>query len=426
MKKINALEQSKATASVSNTGATARTPMPATDRIAIARLTLTDFRNYRAVTLVTGPGPVVLAGANGAGKTNCLEAVSLLTAGRGLRSLPFPELARSGGSGGWAVAAELGVAGDDLHIGTGIQLPPDGMLTARAARTVKIDHALAKGSGSLARIRMLWLTPSMDGLFTGPAAERRRFLDRLVLSLDPGYGATAAAFERAMRQRNKALEEFDSPPMLTAIEAQMAEAAVAMAVARARAIAALSGEIEAERTRDPDSLFPWAALTLNGTLEEQAAALSEDAMRDEMRDGYARALAQGRDRDRAAGRTLSGPHRSDLDVAHGPKAMPARMCSTGEQKALLVGLVLAQARLIKRAAGGIAPLILLDEIAAHLDIGRREALFSSIVALNAQVWMTGTDLATFTPLRNATETQLFVVSNGTIMPANDAERAAKH
>ncbi|MBT3070684.1 DNA replication/repair protein RecF [Rhodomicrobium sp. Az07] len=396
--------------------------MPATDRIAIARLTLKDFRNYEAVTLLTGAGPVVLAGANGAGKTNCLEAVSLLTAGRGLRSLPFPELARSGGSGGWAVAAELGAAGEEMHIGTGIQLPPDGMLTARTARTVKIDHALAKSSGSLARIRMLWLTPSMDGLFTGPAADRRRFLDRLVLSLDPGYGAAAAAFERAMRQRNKALEEFDSPPMLTAIEAQMAEAAVAMAVARARAIAALSGEIEAERARDPDSLFPWAALTLNGMLEDQAATLSEDAMRD----GYARALAQGRDRDRAAGRTLSGPHRSDLHVTHGPKAMPARMCSTGEQKALLVGLVLAQARLIKRAAGGTAPLILLDEIAAHLDISRREALFSSIVALNAQVWMTGTDLATFTPLRNATETQLFVVSNGTIMPANDAERAAKH
>ncbi|WKW50918.1 DNA replication/repair protein RecF [Rhodomicrobium lacus] len=396
--------------------------MQSTDRIAIAKLTLTDFRNYRAATLLTGAGPVVLAGANGAGKTNCLEAVSLLTAGRGLRSLPFPELARSGGSGGWAVAAELGVAGEDMHIGTGIQLPPDGMLTARAARTVKIDHALAKGSGALARIRMLWLTPSMDGLFTGPAADRRRFLDRLVLSLDPGYAAAAAAFERAMRQRNKALEEFDSPPMLTAIEAQMAEAAVAMAVARARAVSALSAEIEAERARDPDSLFPWAALSLVGTLEEQAGALSEDAMRE----GYVRSLAHGRDRDRAAGRTLAGPHRSDLDVTHGPKAMPARMCSTGEQKALLVGLVLAQARLIKRAAAGIAPLILLDEIAAHLDIGRREALFSSIVALNAQVWMTGTDLATFTPLRSAIETQLFVVSNGSIMPANDAERAAKH
>jgi len=396
--------------------------MPATERIAIGKLTLTDFRNYKAATLVTGSGPVVLAGANGAGKTNCLEAVSLLTAGRGLRSLPFSELARSGGSGGWAVAAELSVAGEDMHIGTGIQLPPDGTLTARAARTVKIDHALAKGSGALARIRMLWLTPSMDGLFTGPAAERRRFLDRLALSLDPAYGAEAAAFERAMRQRNKALEEFDSPPMLTAIEAQMADAAVAMAVARARAIDALSGEIAAEHARAPDSLFPWAGLTLRGQLEEQAETASGDAMRE----GYARALFHGRDRDRAAGRTLAGPHRSDLDVVHGPKATAARMCSTGEQKALLVGLVLAQARLIKRASGGIAPLILLDEIAAHLDIGRREALFSSVVALDAQVWMTGTDLATFDPLRNATETQLFVVSNGTIMPANDAMSASKH
>ena len=368
------------------------------------------------------PGAVVLTGPNGAGKTNCLEAVSLLTAGRGLRALPFPDLARSGGSGGWAIAARLSIAGEETEIGTGVQMPPDGTLSARAARIVKIDHSVAKGSGALAFVRMLWLTPAMDGLFTGPASERRRFLDRLVLSLEPPYASAAAIFDRAMRQRNKALESFSSPQLLNAIEAQMADAAVSVAAARRRATQSLAAEIMEERERDPDSVFPWAEFALQGYLEGQIGATNDV----EISDAYRDLLAQSRDRDRAAGRTLTGPHRSDLEVIHGPKGTPAKMCSTGEQKALLIGLVLAQARLVKKASGGVSPLILLDEVAAHLDLGRRLALFSSIASLKAQVWMTGTDADIFAPLQNVTETQFFHVSNGAIVLANDAESASEH
>ena len=396
--------------------------METSSRIWIGKLTLTDFRNYRAATMMVQPGPVVLVGPNGAGKTNCLEAVSLLAAGRGLRSLPFSELARSGGAGGWAIAARVSIAGEEIEIGTGVQPSPDGTVSVRAARIVKIDHALAKGSGALASVRMLWLTPAMDGLFTGPASDRRRFLDRLVLSLEPSYASAAAIFDRAMRQRNKALESLSPPQLLTAIEAQMADAAVSMAAARRRATESLAAEIVEERGRDPDSVFPWAALALQGSLEEQAGTMDEG----EMSDAYRQLLASARDRDRAAGRTLTGPHRSDLEVTHGPKNTLAKMCSTGEQKALLIGLVLAHARLIKRTSGGVSPLILLDEIAAHLDLGRRLALFSSIASLNAQVWMTGTDADIFSPLQNVTETQLFLVSNGAIVVANDAESAPEH
>jgi DNA replication and repair protein RecF len=391
-------------------------------RIWISKLTLTDFRNYRSAVLAPTPAPVVLAGANGAGKTNCLEAISLLTAGRGLRSLPFSELARSGGAGGWAVAASVIAGSEEIQIGTGVQLPPGGVLGARSPRIVKIDGSAAKGSGALARIRIVWLTPAMDSLFTGPASERRRFLDRLALSLDPAYAGAAAAFDRAMRQRNKALEVLSPPHLLDGIEAQMADAAIEIAALRVNGIESMTSEIARERDRSPDTAFPWAGLTLTGHLESQIAETPPS----EIRDAYAHLLGRSRDRDRTAGRTLSGPHRSELEVIHGPKNMPAKMCSTGEQKALLIGLVLAQARLVKTVSGGIAPLILLDEIAAHLDISRRLALFSSIASLSAQVWMTGTDLAAFEPLRDLSGAQFFVVSDGTFNPENDAESGSRH
>ena len=205
-------------------------------RIWISKLTLTDFRNYRSATLTPGPDPAVLFGANGAGKTNCLEAISLLTAGRGLESLPFSELAREGGSGGWAVAATVLAGAEEIQIGTGVQLPPGGVSGVRAPRIVRIDGASAKSSGALAQIRMVWLTPAMDSLFTGAASERRRFIDRLVLSLDPGYAGAAATFDRAMRQRNKALEALSPPQLLDGIELQMAKAAVEVAALRHRAI----------------------------------------------------------------------------------------------------------------------------------------------------------------------------------------------
>jgi DNA replication and repair protein RecF len=391
-------------------------------RIWIGKLTLTDFRNYRSATLAPAPSPVVLAGANGAGKTNCLEAISLLTAGRGLRSLPFSELARSGGPGGWAVAAHLTAGDEEIEIGTGVQLPSGGILGVRAPRIVRIGGVATRGSGALAQIRIVWLTPAMDSLFTGPASERRRFLDRLALSLDPAYAGAAAAFDRAMRQRNKALETLSPAQLLDAIEAQMADAAIEIAVLRSSAIESLAAEIAQERGRSPDTAFPWAGLTLTGHLEAQIA----DAPASEIRNAYARLLAGSRERDRLAGRTLTGPHRSGLDITHGPKSMPAKMCSTGEQKALLIGLVLAQARLVKAVSGGVAPLILLDEIAAHLDMSRRMALFSSIASLNAQVWMTGTDLGAFEPLRDLSDAQFFVVSDGTFTPENDAESGSRH
>jgi DNA replication and repair protein RecF len=383
----------------------------------IGKLTLTDFRNYRGATLAPRPAPAVLFGANGAGKTNCLEAISLLTAGRGLRSLAFSELVRSGGAGGWAVAAKVFAGAQEIEIGTGVQAPLGGVLGSRTPRIVKVDGAQAKGSGALARIRMVWLTPAMDSLFTGAASERRRFVDRLALSLDPAYASAAATFDRAMRQRNKALEELSPPRLLDGIEVQMVEAAAEIAVMRHRAIEALAAEIGAERDRVPDSAFPWAALSLEGLLEAQAGSVAPA----DMQESYAHLLARSRERDRTAGRTLVGPHRSDLEVTHGPKGMPAKMCSTGEQKALLVGLALAQSRLVKEVSGGIAPLILLDEIAAHLDEDRRAALFASIASLNAQVWMTGTDSVMFAPLRDATAVQFFRVSDGTFTPMNGAE-----
>jgi DNA replication and repair protein RecF len=389
------------------------------DRTWIGKLTLTDFRNYRSATLAPSPDPVVLFGPNGAGKTNCLEAISLLTAGRGLRSLPFSELARKDGAGGWAVAARLFLGAGEMEIGTGVQAPPGGALGVRAPRIVKIDGSLAKSSGALARVRMVWLTPAMDGLFTGPASERRRFLDRVALSLDPAYASAAAAFDRAMRQRNRALEDLSPPRVLDGIEAQMARAAAEVAAFRHRSIESLAAEIAAERDRTPDSVFPWASLSLQGDLEAKAATESVN----EISGCYARHLAASRERDRAAGRTLAGPHRSDLDVMHGPRAMPAKMCSTGEQKALLLGLALAQARLVKRLSAAVAPLILLDEIAAHLDAARRVALFSSIASLNAQVWMTGTGDAIFAPLRDVTKVQFFHVSDGAFSCVNGAESA---
>ena len=386
-------------------------------RFWVSRLTLTDFRNYRSATLTPSPCPAVLAGPNGAGKTNCLEAISLLTAGRGLRSLPFSELARGGGAGGWAAAAKVFAGEEEIQIGTGLQPPPGGTSSARTQRIVRIDGVAAKSSGALARIRILWLTPAMDSLFTGAASERRRYLDRLALSLDPDYARAAATFDRAMRQRNKALETMSPSQLLDGIEEQMAAPAVEIAAMRHRAVRSLAREIAGERERVPDSVFPWAELSLLGHIEAQVAG----SPLDQVRESYTRLLAASRERDRAAARTLTGPHRSDLEVRHGPKAMPAKMCSTGEQKALLVGLALAQARLVRQASGGISPLILLDEIAAHLDEERRRALFSSIASLNAQVWMTGTDHATFAPLREVSEAQFFLVSGGGFSVLNGAE-----
>lgn len=362
----------------------------------ISRLVLTDFRNHARLSLALDQRPVVLAGPNGAGKTNVLEAVSLLAAGQGLRRAAYPELSRRLGPGGWAVAATLETEAGPVDIGTG--LDASRAESARGARIVKINGEPQSGSGALAGlVEAVWLVPAMDGLFTGPAGDRRRFLDRLVLCFDAGHGTRSAQFERAMRQRNRLLEDgVRDPSRFTGLERLMAETGVAIAAARTGTLAGIVRTIEARRVREPNSPFPWAELALEGPLETEIA--NRTAV--EVEDDYLARLGRNRERDRAAGRTLEGPHRSDLIVGHGPKAMPADASSTGEQKALLIGLTLAHAEMLRDRRSGMAPILLLDEIAAHLDERRRAALFAEILHLGSQAWMTGTDRHAFSALLN--------------------------
>jgi DNA replication and repair protein RecF len=387
----------------------AATPPAAPERrVWVERLRLTDFRNYAALALDVGPGPIVLTGPNGAGKTNLIEAISLLGAGQGLRRAPYAELTRLGAQM-WAVAGTLRTPNGPVTIGTGITSQE---AAARSGRVVRVDGEAKSGSGFLAReLDIFWLTPAMDGLFTGPAGERRRFLDRLIPSFDPGYRTRLGQFERAMAQRNRLLADgVREEARFAGLERIMAETGVATAAARAAAVAELAGTIATRRDAAPASPFPWADLAIAGALE---ADLAHNPAVD-VEDAYAATLRRSRERDRAAGRTLDGPHRADLIVGHGPKAMPAAVCSTGEQKALLVGLVLAHADHVRRHRDGRAPILLLDEIAAHLDPTRRAALFDEIVALEGQTWMTGTDPEGFTAL--AGRAQFFHVEEGRVGP----------
>jgi DNA replication and repair protein RecF len=362
-------------------------------RVWVERLTLTDFRNHARLSLGFDARPVVLTGPNGAGKTNLIEAISLLAPGQGLRRAPYPEIARRGADT-WAVAARVNTPIGPVDIGTG--LTGAGMASSRTGRTVRIDGEAQSSSGVLADyVEMVWLTPAMDGLFTGPAGDRRRFLDRMILCFDPGYRTRVNHFERAMAQRNRLLEEgVRENARLEGLEIVMAETGVAIAAARAQTVAALATMIQTRRDRAAASAFPWAKLEVEGELE--AALVERPAV--EVEDAYVRTLAGVRERDRGAGRALDGPHRSDLIVGHGPKEAPARQCSTGEQKALLVGLILAHAELMAERRQGAAPILLLDEIAAHLDAARRSALFDEIVAIGTQAWMTGTDQEAFSAL----------------------------
>jgi DNA replication and repair protein RecF len=403
-------------------------------RLWVAGLQLSTYRNYEMLSLSLAASPVVLLGPNGAGKTNLIEALSLLAAGQGLRGAAYPELTRreapeaASASGGppsrrpllahWAISADLRNGDEQLAIGTGLPVGPTkaGSGAKSAGRVVKINGEAASGSGALADIvRMSWLTPAMDGLFTGPANERRRFLDRMTLSFDPSYRRMAGRFERAMRQRNRLLEQGErSSNLFAGLESQMAEAGVAIAAARVDAVERLRAGVATQNSPGDgrESPFPWAELSLEGDLEE--AVRHTPAL--DVEDDYIRRLAQTRDRDRIVKRTLLGPHRTDLSVVHGPKAAPARQCSTGEQKALLLGVVLAHAWAVKQINNGIAPLILLDEIAAHLDEVRRAALFREIERLGVQAWMTGTEAGAFSALRG--RAQFFVVTEGRVTPAS--------
>ncbi|MBZ9895773.1 DNA replication/repair protein RecF [Mesorhizobium sp. BR1-1-6] len=371
----------------------------------ISKLTLTNFRNYAALSVELEPGAVVFSGDNGAGKTNLLEAISLLTPGRGLRRAPYADVAREGGDGGFALHARLDGPDGQVEIGTGIS---GGDSLGEGGRRVRINGATARSAEDMLEwLRVVWLTPAMDALFTGPAADRRRFLDRLVLAIDPGHGQRALDYEKAMRGRNRLLTEGSRDlSWFEAIEMQMAETGVAIAAARAEMVRLLAAMID----RLPDSgPFPQADIGLSGDLEAEIATMPAVDVEERFR----RTLAGGRDRDLAAGRTLEGPHRSDLVVRHRPKAMPAALCSTGEQKALLVGIVLSHARLTGEMSG-LTPILLLDEIAAHLDGGRRAALFSILEELNCQAFMTGTDAALFSSL--AGRAQFLIVDHGTVAP----------
>lgn len=357
-----------------------------TSRLWVERLSLANFRNYETLNLALGPEPVVLAGANGSGKTNILEAVSLLAAGQGLRGAPFPDLSRAGGDGSWSVAARIHTEAGAVDIGTGLQGP---QTSDRAGRIVRIDGETKTGSGVLADyVEMVWVTPATDGLFTGAATERRRFLDRLILCFDPAHRTRAGKFERAMSQRNRLLSDgVTHGAQLDSLEIIMAEMGIAFAAARAEAVAALAAVIETRKVRDPDSPFPWSRIALEGDIDRDLAV--RPAV--DVEDAYIARLRQVRERDRGAGRALDGPHRTDLMVTHGPKSMPAKLCSTGEQKSLLLGLVLAHAELVTERRDGIAPILLLDEVTAHLDEHRRAALFAELLRLGTQAWMTGTD-----------------------------------
>ena len=375
----------------------------------IRRLTLSNFRSYHAAQVALDrPGPVVLTGANGAGKTNLIEAISLLAPGRGLRRATMEELAFSEGDGAWAISAEIEGMLGLATLGTGID-PPAGEESA-PSRKCRIDRESVGSATAFAdHLRVVWLTPAMDPLFNGPASERRRFLDRLVLAVDAQHSSRVAALERSLRSRNRLLE--DSPGdshWLDAVEHETAEVAVAVAAARAETAKRLSAALEA--SRDNALEFPQAQIALQGWMEQ----LLPDHSAVEIEDRYRALLKENRARDTAAGRTLDGPHLSDLVVTHAGKNIPAADASTGEQKALLIRLVLAHAGLIKQMTG-FAPLLLLDEVVAHLDPSRRAALYDALSLLGAQVWMTGADPAVFGDIVG--RAQVLLVRSGVVEQA---------
>ncbi len=357
----------------------------------VSRLGMTSFRSYDAAEVVSDGRPLVFWGANGAGKTNILEALSLLAPGRGLRGAKLIEAMRRVPGKvpqPWSVAGRVRCGNDEVALRTG--------LDALGRREVRIDGEKAAPGDLGDHLRLLWLTPAMDGLFTGSPGGRRRFLDRMVLGLDAEHGRVAATYEKALRERQRLLNDHrEEPSWMDGLEETMAQAGLELAARRRHLLHRLEAAID-----EAESAFPHAALALDEGFE----ADGEEAL--------ARAFRESRRRDEASGRACLGPHRADVKVRHREKDVAAADCSTGEQKALLIGLVLANARLQAVAHGGAAPLLLLDEIAAHLDEDRRGALFDEICALGAQAWMTGTDAALFSAL--GARAQHIEVKDGTI------------
>ena len=370
-------------------------------QVHVRKLTLSNFRNYSSLSLSLQPGAVVLTGENGAGKTNLLEAISFLSPGRGLRRAKHDEVAKLGAEDGFTIHAELEGPFGDCRIGTGTSQSLEG-------RRVRINGEPAKNTEALLEwLRVIWVTPSMDSLFTGPSAERRRFLDRMVLAIDPAHARRTLDYEKSMRARNRLFaDDIRNDAWFDAIEVQMAETGVAIAAARAEMVRLLASMFE----RVPIGPFPKADLALSGFIE----SILDGRPAVDVEEDFRLRLSSERGRDRAAGRTLEGPHLADMLVWHKPKAMPAASCSTGEQKALLLGLVLAHARLTSELSGA-APILLLDEISAHFDADRRAALFDILDELNCQAFMTGTEPVLFSSLEG--KAQFLKVSAGSIKEA---------
>jgi DNA replication and repair protein RecF len=336
--------------------------------LAIKALQLSQFRSHTRTQLVFDGRPVAISGPNGAGKTNILEAISLLSPGRGLRRAGADELARRAGGVGWKVAADVAGLGADHQIEIWAE--------QGSARAVRIDSKAATQTALGRILRVLWLVPAMDRLWLDAAEARRRFLDRMALSLMPDHAEAVLAYEKAMRERNRLLkDQVHDQHWYSALEAQMAQHGAQIRDNRAQALAQIAA---AQTARGP---FPVADLAIVG---------------DDAQDLW-HALAAGRGRDLAAGRSLIGPHRADLQAVYAAKSVPADQCSTGEQKALLISLILANARAIAQDTGA-APILLLDEVAAHLDPNRRAALYDEICALGAQALMTGTEASLFDSL----------------------------
>jgi len=376
-------------------------------QLAVSRLTLTDFRCYRQQRLEVDVRPVVLTGPNGAGKTNLLEALSFLVPGRGLRRAKLSEITRRAADGvvaarQWAVAAKLSVGDNEIDIGTGCEIGANDNDRGRDKRVTKIDGTVVKSQAELGRYTSAqWLTPQMDRLFLEGASGRRRFVDQLIYGLDPEHAGPVAAYDHSLRSRNKLLREGNlEPQWLDSIEESMARHGIALVVRRLEVVARLQAVCRAGK-----GAFPGSEIAMAGQVEDWLASEPALTVEDRFRD----ALLTSRPSDAVIGSTSVGPHRSDFAVRHGDTGMAADICSTGEQKALLIGIVLAAARL-QTEERGYTPLLLLDEITAHLDKARRVSLFELILDLGAQAWITGTEDEIFAPLGE--QVQHFAINQG--------------
>lgn len=374
--------------------------------VRLTRLALENFRNYAALQLRLDGRHVCLYGANGSGKTNLMEAVSMLSPGRGLRGAEFGELVRRDDDGvaarGWAMSASVDEGGIDRRLSLALEVDEQG----KSKRVARLDGVTTTQNDLGELMRIIWLTPAMDRVFAGPAGDRRRFLDRQVMAHFPSHSTFSAAYEKAMRQRNALLEQGRADPAwLDALELGMASAGAAMALHRVDAVRTMQEAI----LRRPDGAFPKALIDLDGRFE---TGVANGAALTDIEQDIADQLRENRPRDQAAGRTTEGVHRTDLKVIHAEKAMPAEQCSTGEQKALLIGLILANAQALFERDFAPSPLLLLDEAAAHLDSDRRAALYDELAALGGQAWLTGTDRSLFDAFGD--RAQRFEVSGGTV------------